>query len=91
MLIGRCLKAAVMGPFFPDWEFPTLFGRTRDEIRTIADGWPGNATNPDTEIAIRNTFANLLGYPHRLEGELERIASTHIAQVEEVWKRLQTR
>ena len=36
-VIGECLRAAVNGPFFPDWEFSTLFGLTRDEVRAVAD------------------------------------------------------
>ena len=75
MLIGKCLKAAAIGPYFPDWEFPTLFGLTREQMKAIAHGWPLNATDPDTATAVRNTFSNLLGYPHRLESELELVAS----------------
>ena len=89
LLIGKCLKAAATGPFFPDWEFPTLFGLTREQMKAIAYGWPSNATDPDTGMAVRNTFSNLLGYPHRRESELELIAS--INQVEQVWQRLQSR
>ena len=39
-MIGQCLRAAVDGPFFPDREFSTLFGFSRDELRHIADRWP---------------------------------------------------
>ena len=34
-VIYECLQASVNGSFFPDWEFHTLFGLTRDEVREI--------------------------------------------------------
>lgn len=40
-LVRRCLAASVDGPFFPDWEFETLFGLTRDEVREVLDAWSG--------------------------------------------------
>lgn len=84
-LLGRSLRAAVDGPYFPDWEFETLMGLTRDEMRVFADAWP--QTPPETPngydsaahaqmVAINNAANNLLGYPHGadrfdLEADLE--------------------
>ena len=34
-VVRECLGATVEGPFFPDWEFQTLFGLERDEVRRI--------------------------------------------------------
>jgi hypothetical protein len=72
-LIGAALDAAVSGPFFPDWEFHTLFGLSRDEVKRVAAGWPDNATEPDTELAVWNSLANLWGYPH---GQAEQLRVT---------------
>ena len=36
-IVGQALRAAADGPFFPDWEFHTLFGLERSEVRAIAD------------------------------------------------------
>lgn len=30
--IGECLRAAAYGPFFPDGEFDTLFGLSREQV-----------------------------------------------------------
>lgn len=77
-VIAGCLNAAVHGPFFPEWEFHTLFGLTRAEVDTVLTNWPDL---PDTaphgyespldfqEQAINNTMNNLLGYPHGVQGD----------------------
>lgn len=60
----ECLDAVVRGPFFPDWEFVTLFGFTKEEIKAILDKWPDVDMNNDLiKIAINNSFNNLTGYP----------------------------
>src|SRR5256885_16434337 len=66
VIVGQALRAAADGPFFPDWEFPTLFGLERSELRAIADAWPKPAASrDDVEMAVNNSLNNLLGYPHR--------------------------
>ena len=64
-VILRCLRAAVEGPFFPEWEFHTLFGLHRAEVAAVAARWP-NVSNAeeDVRLAINNSLGNLLGYPH---------------------------
>ena len=63
-MVGACLRAASEGSLFPDWEFHTLFGLSRGEVRAVADGWPANAALPEVEVAVHNALANLTGYPH---------------------------
>jgi hypothetical protein len=63
-VIRQCLWAAVNGPFFPDWEFDTLFGFHRDEIRRIAEAWPNWDDDDERRDAVNNTFNNLIRYPH---------------------------
>jgi len=64
-IVGQCLRAAVEGPFFPDWEFQTLIGVSREEVRQLATRWSSGVMDagatPDTVVAVLN---NLLGYPH---------------------------
>jgi len=67
-LIGQCLRASATGPFFPDWEFSTLFGLERIELCAIADVWPGVGNRELTELAINNSLNNLVGYPHGCDG-----------------------
>ena len=63
-VIGECLNAAANGPFFPDWEFSTLFGLERSEVANIAASWP-QAAEPGsvTWLAINGAMGNLLSYP----------------------------
>ena len=59
------LIAAARGPFFPDWEFSTLFGLERSEVGAIADSF--SAATPligNVALALNNAMNNLLGYPH---------------------------
>mgnify|MGYP006909079900 CR=1 FL=1 len=64
-IIYRCLVAALKGPFFPDWEFQTLFGINRDALDKVVEDWPNvDETNDDAFLAINNSFVNLLYYPH---------------------------
>ena len=39
-IISACLLGAEEGPFFPDWEFQTLFGVERPVLRNVRLHWP---------------------------------------------------
>jgi len=84
-VIGECLDAAATGPFFPDWEFQTLFGLDREEVRRIASDWP--TVDSDTWVAVANSLGNLLGYPHGLDGEWTEYVSVPRAEVEGILKK----
>lgn len=60
----QCLWATVDGPFFDDWEFHTLLGFERDEIRRIVETWPEWDDVDVLAVAINNSLNNLLRYPH---------------------------
>jgi hypothetical protein len=64
-VVLRCLRAAVEGPFFPEWEFHVLIGLSRAEVAALAARWP-NIDDTETQVqgAINNALNNLLGYPH---------------------------
>ena len=66
-VVKACLRAAVEGPFFPDWEFPTLFGLEREEVRQVLESWPEGADAGTQFIAVNNALGHLLGYPHGRE------------------------
>jgi hypothetical protein len=63
--IGECLRAAVEGPFFPEWEFSLLMGLSRDEVAAVSAEWPDTSDAETQGIAVNNVLNNLLGYPHR--------------------------
>ena len=90
-IISACLSAAANGPFFPDWEFHTLFGLTRTEVRAVAQSWAKD--NGETEIvrtAINGSFSNLLGYPHRQDAEWSKwipVSRDELEQIYQLWKR----
>ena len=62
------LVAAARGPFFPEWEFHSLFGFDRLEFEAIADSFsPGTPLTGDVALALNGAMGNLIGYPHNLE------------------------
>jgi hypothetical protein len=64
-VVHECLLAAAEGPFFPDWEFHTLFGMERAELVEITAAWPAiDEDDEKVDLAINNAMNNLLGYPH---------------------------
>lgn len=89
-MIRACLEAAANGPFFDDVEIRTLLGVDREEIESVLSRWPDvDATAEDVLLAINNSMANLLGYPHGLDGDLLRLVGFDSEEIEaafETWK-----
>lgn len=51
------LLAAARGPFFPDWEFHTLFGLERSEVESIAESFsPDTPLTGDVALALNNEW-----------------------------------
>jgi hypothetical protein len=89
VVLGQALRAAADGPFFPDWEFRTLFGLERSEVRAIANAWPErDAPSEDIEIAVNNSLNNLLGYPHQQEAVWSQWVSVDRRQLNGLFNRL---
>lgn len=90
-IISACLKAAAHGPFFPDWEFETLFGLSRDEVAEIAAAWPlVDLRRQEVGRAINNALCQLTGYPHGEEKAWGRYIPVPPSAVEDLharWRR----
>lgn len=89
-IIGDCLAAVIEGPFFPEWEFQTLFGLERADVARVARSWPNISAEDETvDLAVNNALVNLTGYPH---GEdLNRFVSAtpeRLLEILDKWKRL---
>jgi len=89
-LIFECLRAAVDGPFFPEWEFHTLFGLDRYELAEIVASIPDiDDSDERVSLAINSTMTNLLGYPHSDATAWEQFISvpeSEVSRVFEKWK-----
>ena len=82
------LVAAARGPFFPDWEFHTLFGLERDEVESIADSFSSDTQlTGDVALALNNAMGNLLGYPHGQEAAWAQWLSVTPAQLQVIFSR----
>lgn len=61
-VVRECLQAAVKGPFFPDWEFETLFGLTREEVGKVLLSWP--TPNESDESVVQAILDKWKSRPH---------------------------
>lgn len=61
----ECLRAAVEGPFFPNWEFRTLMGVDRETVRVVMEAWPARTVaSEEFACAVVNSLTWLVLYPH---------------------------
>jgi hypothetical protein len=63
-VIKSALRATIEGPFFPDWEFETLFGCDRSEVRGVLGNWPDGIGTDPTDGVVYGALRQLVGYPH---------------------------
>jgi hypothetical protein len=67
-VFDQVLIATADGPFFPDCEFATLFGRTKAEYRAaVGTLQAGEAMSKEQHFLLQSALNNLLGYPHNQE------------------------
>ncbi len=62
--LEQALAAAASGPFFPDWEFESLFGMSRTEVLALVGTISRAPLNHKQRTGVGNAVNNLLGYPH---------------------------
>jgi hypothetical protein len=87
-IMKACLRAAADGPFFPDWEFHTLFGMERSEVREVLSSWPDGSDAQLQFTAVNNAFNNLLGYPHGREDVWEEFIPVDRGQLRDLFWRV---
>jgi hypothetical protein len=88
-LISACLLAAETGPFFPAWEFQTLFGVTRSELAAVRSRWPDVSFDDESVyLSVMNSVGNLLGYPHGKEDALRTYSSEGLSKIRHLRDRL---
>ena len=88
-IIGECLAAAVEGPYFPDWEFRTLFGLGRAEVAGVLRSWPTAPGEDETaDLAVNNALLNLASYPHGEDlGRFVSATPERLLEILAKWKR----
>ncbi len=70
-VVRQCLRAAVESPLFSDWEFGTLFGLEREDVRSVLLSWQElDESDPAVTLAINNSLNNLLYYPDRTKPKI---------------------
>lgn len=73
----KCLIAIVDGPFFPDWEFSSLMGIQKEDLKEIISKWDFlDKESDELKSIIFNAIANLLSYPHGYKNLIEEYIPT---------------
>jgi len=90
-VIRECLRATAEGPFYPDWEFGTIFGLERADVKRILMAWPEvNEADDYVVKAINNSLNNILGYPARNKEEMWpkfiSVTPAAVARILDKWK-----
>ena len=86
--VGECLKAAADGPFFPDWEFHTLFGVERMEVAKVVASWPfADASSRAVFLSVNGSMLHLMYYPHRKWESWDEFISVSPAEVERIYQK----
>jgi len=80
-VIRDVLRATIDGPFFPDWEFATLFGYERERVQSVLDAWPEGIGTEETDEVIQGALGQMIGYPH---GEWEVWATFSRASIDDL-------
>ena len=87
-VVFECLRASEDGPFFPDWEFHTLFGLQRQEFARIVAALPDiDDSDESVSLAINNSMNNLLGYSHGEAAAWRRFISVPVSEVKRIFDR----
>ena len=88
-VLRECLAAAARGPFFPDWEFSTLFGLDREELDALATSFdPSAPLGVEARRAIHSSVNNLLGYLHEQDSvwaDWISVSPERLREIFEVW------
>ena len=85
-VVHECLRASLEGPFFPEWEFNSLFGMSRSDLAQVVAAWPGIDEHAEVvRLAINNSMNNLLGYPHGCERAWPQFLSVPSEEVERIY------
>jgi len=87
-VVFECLRAASGGPFFPDWEFHTLFGLHRHEVARIVAALPDiDDSEESVSLAINNAMNNLVGYPHGEDAAWPQFISVPESEVRRIFEK----
>jgi hypothetical protein len=85
-VVHDCLRASLEGPFFPEWEFTSLFGISRSDLAQVVAAWPQVDEQAETvRLAINNSMNNLLGYPHGCERAWPEFLAVSRQEVERIY------
>jgi hypothetical protein len=87
-VVLACLTAAIDQSLFPEWEFATIIGVTRQELSAMRDSWSlHELPSPAMQDAVANVLLNLIGYPHGRHAELNSMVGVSCSELERVLAR----
>src|SRR5207249_3204862 len=87
-VVGDALRLAADGPLFPEWEFQTLFGIEREDVRDVAAHWPNvDMKDEITQMAVLGCLNLFVGYPHGCDELLEETLGVDMQFVHQLFGR----
>ena len=86
-----CLQCVAAGDVIVhDFEFETIMGVGVDSLQSLLIEWPPVDESQDSvRLAINNSFANLLGYPHAFQSDWDArytVFKREVARVFAKWR-----
>lgn len=83
--IKICMEASCMEMFFPEWEFHTLFGMDRVDLKEAINLFPNlDCENEVHDAAMRNSLLHLVFYPHGCDKELKNMLNKDLKEIKNV-------
>ena len=86
-IVEAALRAAVEGPFFPEWEFHLLMGVERTQMGAILADWPIVKDRELAGLAVNNSLVNLLRYPPDEWASFAELRDVRVGEVRQVLDR----
>ncbi|MEQ9258729.1 MAG: hypothetical protein RIG84_06500 [Roseovarius sp.] len=76
------------GPFVEDWEFSSVIGVERKELRKLFEDKSALDLEGDAAWIAKNCVNNLIGYPHGMDDLLQHRFGLTQPELENLWSDL---
>jgi hypothetical protein len=88
-VVFQCLRCVASGEvILNDWEFQTLFGIEFETLEHIVASLPDiDEDAEDAQLAINNSMAHLLGYPHNREARMKKYVLVPLVEVARIFSK----
>ena len=88
-IVRQCMQCVANGKvILHDVEFQTIMGVDVDKFLEIFQAWPNlDEEDENVELAINNTFNNLIGYPHDMQKSWNEVMETPLSEIARIFQK----